>query len=780
MRRVYTFFISPMFTLQFVRARIVSCLISPRIMSNRPITDFFKRGTASSSNSENNSSQKIGKSNGIKVKNGDDKSVKEVSTEKTLSTKRHSSESPSGSPYKKSKDFNNIDTSSYDPSKANYHPIRDSVWSPSSPVPYKALALTLKAIESESSRLKMISILGNFLSSVLLLSPSETTACIYLCSGKVAPDYFGLELGVGDNILIKALAEATGRKVPQIKEEAKKEGDLGLAAEVSRSKQPTVFAPPKLTVQSVYDSMREIALMSGQSSVTKKSDIIKKLIVCSRDCEARYTVRILAGKLRIGLAEQSVLSAVAEAVVMYEEYKERETESVEEKDGEESEDEEERKHKRMNRGSDEFKQKASQYTCLLKEAYVQCPDFEKVMNAILSSGIQSLPLKCSLTPGIPTKPMLAHPSKGIHEVLRRFNDTAFTCEYKYDGERAQIHLTEDGEVSVFSRNQENNTTKYPDIIEAVKEAKLASTSSFIIDSEAVAFDRISKKILPFQVLSTRKRKDVDESDITVRVCIFAFDILYLNGSSLIRQSLRERRKLLQSSFTATEGVFLFAQGRDVQKIEGTTEEIQDLIDSAVKDRCEGLMVKSLDLEASYEIAKRSRNWLKVKKDYLEGVGDSLDLVVLGGYEGKGKRTGVFGGFLLACYDEREEEYQSICKIGTGFKDEDLDSLAKSLKEHIIKEPKSYYKFDDSLSPDVFFSPVQVWEVKCADLSISPVHRAAVGTVDEEKGISLRFPRFIRVREDKKPEDATTSEQVAQMYLNQQSVKDDEDEEDNDE
>ena len=366
-----------------------------------------------------------------------------------------------------------------------------------------------------------------------------------------------------------------------------------------------------------------------------------------------------------------------------------------------------------------------------------------------------------LTPGVPVKAMLAKPTKGIAEVLERFAGRLFTLEYKYDGERAQIHVKPDGSVAIFSRNSENNTQKFPDLIARLP-AAFVDVRDCILDCEVVAYDRATDKILPFQILSTRKRKAVGTEDVTVQVCIYAFDLLFLNGRSLLREPFAARRALMNAHFRAVPAEFMFATHKD----SADPEDISLFLNEAIQQSCEGLMVKTLEVEATYEPDRRSHNWLKVKKDYLEGVGDTLDLVPIGGYHGKGKRTGVYGAYLMACYDPDSEEYQSICKIGTGFSDEQLESLATSLNEKRVDSAPVYYKYPEQLACDVWFSPAQVWEVLAADLSISPAHKAACGRVDETRGIALRFPRLVRVRDDKGPEDATSAEQVAELYQNQ--------------
>ncbi|KIY95400.1 DNA ligase 1 [Monoraphidium neglectum] len=265
------------------------------------------------------------------------------------------------------------------------------------------------------------------------------------------------------------------------------------------------------------------------------------------------------------------------------------------------------------------------------------------------------------------------------------------------------------------------------------------------------------------VLSTRARKDVEVADIKVQVAVYAFDCLYLNGRSLLHAPLSERRAALYSSLKPAEGQLAFATA----KISRDVEELAAFLNEAVAASTEGLIVKTMD--DVYQPSRRSTHWLKLKKDYLDGCGDTFDVVPIGGYYGKGKRSGLYGAYLLAVYDDATESYQTISKLGTGFSEEVLAELDATLRPHALDAPRPYYQYGEGGAPDVWFDPVAVWEVKAADLSVSPVHQAARGLVEPGKGISIRFPRLLRVRTDKGPEDATTAAQVADMYRAQAVV-----------
>ncbi len=653
-------------------------------------------------------------------------------------------------------------------------------WKVGEPVPYAALCTTFSLVELTTKRLQITAYCSAFLQQVMRLTPQDLLPTVQLMLNKLAADYAGIELGIGESLIMKAIGESSGRSLAVIKEDHKKIGDLGLVAAKSKSKQGQMFKPKPLTVRGVHQGLLDIAKMEGHGSQDQKVRAINKLMASSdvssasktidieKDkggpSEAKFLVRFLEGKLRLGLAEKTVIIALAQAVVT---------------------------HETSKKGSKiPSTDKLAEGEAALKTVYSELPSYEVIIPAMLEHGILNLHEKCKLQPGVPLKPMLAKPTKSITEVLDRFEGKDFTCEYKYDGERAQIHyvapeamsefpaagntLSKDpkafkGLAAIFSRNSEDLSKKYPDILEKLDKWIKPSTKSFVLDCETVAWDPQNKKVLPFQQLMTRKRKDVKTSDVTVKVCVFAFDMLFYNGEALVKKTLRERREFLHSALEPVEGEFQFAQYGDGKDI----EEIQHLLDDSVKASCEGLMVKMLDTEDSgYEPSKRSRNWLKVKKDYLSGVGDSLDLVVLGAYHGKGKRTSWYGAFLLAAYNADTQNYESVCNIGTGFSEQLLEELHNELSEIVIERPKPFYSHSTTKNdqPDVWFEARYVWEVKTADLTLSPRYRAAIEEMGGQKGISLRFPRFIQRRDDKKPDEATSTGQVAEMYRKQEVVQ----------
>lgn len=640
-------------------------------------------------------------------------------------------------------------------------------WKKGTPVPYRFLADAFNKVEQIHGRLEIQAILTDVFRKIIDTTPEDILPTIYLCMNKLSAAHEGIESGVGEFILLKALSHTSGSTVAALKAKYREVGDLGDVAAGARATQTTMFPPPPLKIRSVFSEMKSIALSAGKTSTAaKKSKILKLLVASQSKNETRYLARAMQGKLRIHLAVKTVVTSLANAFTLRRSGTDAGFLLDVEGNKKTKLSDKERKIE------DELKMAANGLSAI----YNQLPVWEKIVPALLKHQEISSALAedCKFTPGIPVSPMLAKPTKAITEVLTRFENVKFTCEYKYDGERAQVHRLADGTVKVYSRNAEDLTEKYPDIVNSIPSALKEEHKgvSFVLDAETVAYDVEKKRILPFQDLQGRKRKDVAAGDVTVTVCLFAFDLLFFSGKSLLLEPLAKRRDMMHESFEEVQGVFFFAEGHDSRD----TEEIMELLNRSIKSGCEGLMVKALDGEnATYEPANRSQNWLKVKKDYLDGVGDTLDLVPIGGYLGKGKRLGTYGGFLLACYDQENEVYQSICKIGTGFSDADLESFSKFYnaeeEDRRLDNPKSYFQVSDNknLQPDVWFEPCQVWEVLCADLSVSPLHKAALGLVDDSKGIALRFPRFVRIRDDKGPEDATDASQVAELYAAQSSV-----------
>jgi len=415
-----------------------------------------------------------------------------------------------------------------------------ATWEAGKPVPFAFLANTFEAIAEESKRLVITSLLINSFRAVIATSPQDLLPMVYLCTNRVAPAHEGLELGIGDASLIKALSQATGRKEATIKDEYDSSGDLGVVAAASRATQKTMFPPPALTVAGVFKAFKDIAAAEGAKSQERKKGMIVKLLVGAKEGEAGYLMRALQGKLRIGLAEQTVLVALAHAILLQREEVSGKSESLASK---------------LEEGSQ-----------ILKRVYSECPSYDEIIPALLTAPLAELPKKVHFTPGVPVKPMLAKPTTGVSEVLDKFADQPFTCEYKYDGERAQIHVLADGTVKIYSRNSEDNTGKYPDIVGLFPGALAAGVKSVVLDAEAVAYDPQEGKILPFQILSTRARKDVALGSIKVAVCVFAFDCLFKDGKALLQESLTARREALYAAISPIPGKLEFATAKVGQSV----------------------------------------------------------------------------------------------------------------------------------------------------------------------------------------------------------------------
>jgi DNA ligase-1 len=513
------------------------------------------------------------------------------------------------------------------------HPYPD--WKAGEPVPYAALCKTFSLIELTTKRLEIMAHCALFLRQVLRLTPDDLLPTVLLMINKLAPDYAGIELGIGESLIMKAIGESTGRSLAVIKQDQKEIGDLGLVAVKSRSTQPTMFKPKPLTIRGVHKGLMAIATLTGNGAQGRKVDSIKKLLSAAdangtgkvditKDkggpSEAKYLIRFLEGKLRLGLAEKTVIVSLAQAMVAHEAAQKGKVPSTDD----------------IAKGESILKTVYRYVLCFLPKYHFttdeltkhsELPSYDVIIPAMVEHGIQNLREHCKLRPGVPLKPMLAKPTKAITEVLDRFEGQTFTCEYKYDGERAQIHYVANdtdeelsqsamsatkevgkGVAAIFSRNSEDLSKKYPDVLAKLPSWVKEDTKSFVLDCESVAWDVQEKKVLPFQQLMTRKKKDVKVEDVKVKVCVFAFDLLYLNGEAVVEKSLRERRELLHKAFQPVEGEFAFATSMDGQEL----DEIQTFLDESVKASCEGLMVKMLDGEESgYEPSKRSRNWLKV-------------------------------------------------------------------------------------------------------------------------------------------------------------------------
>ena len=612
--------------------------------------------------------------------------------------------------------------------------------------------LKVETCKGENSKDAVKELLSNLFVNIINNYSEDVPKIYYFLSSKVGPEYISPEFGIGEGILEKIVGKVIGISDKQIKERLIETGDLGTVASEGKKNVKTMDAfsnfikvgpQKKLTVAQIMNVYKNVAIKKGKSSQDEKIKLLSDLMFKADKDEIKFLVRSLQKSLKIGASFKTILGAFSRAIT-----------------------------KILKNKSDE-----KEIYRILLASKNQLSDEDIFFGHIIeliqknaSSNFADLIDLCHIRCGIPVNPQLARPTTGIKVIFERFADTPFTCEYKYDGFRGQIHYN-NKKTQIFSRNLEDMTETYPDIVEFINnfikesaEKNNKQLNSFILDCEMVAYDKKNNKILPFQQLTTRSRKNVDLASITIHVCMFCFDILLLNDEILINKTLRERRKYLYDTFTESQYI-QFAKHLD----SGDEQEMESFMNESISSGCEGLIIKAIDKNSEYMPGQRNFNWLKLKKDYLDtSLGDSIDLVIIGASYGKGKRKGLYGSFLLACYNDDNETYETVTMTGGGLKDTELEQLYNKLKEIILPQTPSNYKLGKA-EPEVIFDAKIVIEVKTADLSMSPIYTAGFDLTPDHKGVSLRFPRFQRIRDDKKPFEACTSEEIVKLYNSQVSI-----------
>ncbi len=574
---------------------------------------------------------------------------------------------------------------------------------------FSSIAKVFDNLESTASRLEMTSILAEFFK---ILDPEDIKSIIYLTQGKIAPDFVGIELGMADRLVAKAIAFTVGETEGNISDMMIKFGDPGTVAErlIAGKKQMTLFSEP-LTLGRVIGSLTAIAQTEGRDSQGRKMKYLSNMLHDSEPIEARYLCRIVTGRMRTGVAAMTVLDALAL--------------SFADKDARPE----------------------------IERAYNVTSDLGMVGATLAGHGMKGISrIKVKL--GNPIRVMLAERLPSLAHILEKMGGEC-AMEYKYDGIRVQAHISPDG-VKLYSRRLEDLTGNFPDIAEALK-SRLNGKDA-IIEGECVAIDR-EGKMMPFQTVTHRRRKHgMDDAVNDYPVNIFMFDMLYLNGKDLTTLPYTERRKLLSDSFSISGKV-----GLSSMMLVSNPEEAETFFEDALKARCEGIIAKSIGRDSVYRAGSRGFLWIKYKKDYSTNLMDSFDLVVVGAFYGMGKRAGKYGALLMAAYNHDTGYYSTVCKLGTGFDDAFLDGLPEMLD--LYKSEKRPLSVDSKMVPDVWFEPTLVLEVTGAEISVSPIHTAASGIEGEDSGIAIRFPRFTgRVRDDRGPDQATTVEEIEEMYL----------------
>lgn len=703
----------------------------------------------------------------------------------------------------------------FDPQK--YIPELKKQWAPENGLAtYALLTHCFVLVNSTQSRIKIVDTLTNLLRILIEGNPDSLLPAVWLATNSISPPYIDVELGLGGSAISKAMKKVCGLDNAALKTLYNKHGDAGdVAFEAKKRQSFTLRKPKPLTIKSVFDSLFKIAKSTGQGSQEVKQRIVERLVQDARGAEeSRYIVRTLVQHLRIGAVKTTMLIALSRAFLLS---RPPGATFITKSQSE-----------LLKLGKQDLAEAYSRGEELVKASFARRPNYNDLVPTLLEIGIDDeLLLRCGLALHIPLRPMLGSITRDLGEMLTKLNSRDFSCEFKYDGQRAQVHCDEKGTVSIFSRHLELMTDKYPDLVALVPQIRGEGVKSFILEGEVVAVDRDSGELKPFQILANRARKDVVVQSVKVDVCLFSFDLMYLNGEELLDRPFRERRSLLRSLFVEIPNHFTWVKSMDASSAD--FDEVSAFFKQATDVKCEGIMVKVLDnlpnpeleaemdlgaddledtvpikpvakskkekkskakttsketgfaeekktsgrrkaLLATYEPDKRLDSWLKVKKDY-NTLTDTIDLIPVGAWHGQGRKNAWWSPILLACRNPESGSLEVVTKCISGF----TDAFYKANRAkydpdaedggNCIARP-AYV--DYAGEPDVWFEPQEVWEMIFADVTLSPTYTAGIGLVNEERGMSLRFPRFLKVRDDKSIEEASTSDFLAGLYRKQEA------------
>jgi DNA ligase-1 len=569
-------------------------------------------------------------------------------------------------------------------------------------------------MENTAKRIELTSLLVELLKK----TPKKIIPnVVYLLQGIIRPNFEGVELGVAEKLAIRAISKSSGLPIKKIDDEYRKGGDLGItASNILKLKTQTTFITEKITIERVYETLFKIAKLEGKGSQDLKMKYISSLLNDATPLEAKFVLKILLGTLRLGIAENTVMDALAIAFTGKKENKEQ-----------------------------------------IENAYNVSSDLGKVSLIIATDGIDGIK-KFKISLFSPIRPMLADRIKSEEDAIKKMPEQ-FAAEYKLDGERVQIHK-QSNKIILFSRRLENITQYYPDIVENI--GKSLNVNEGIFEAEIVPINENTGEFLPFQELMHRRRKyKLEQAVLQYPITVNFFDVLYYDKKNCLDLEYSERRKILERLIAEDN----FSKLVPMLLVKNENE-IEDFLENSINAGCEGLMLKTTN--APYRAGTRGSNWLKLKREYRNELGDSLDLIVIGAYFGRGRRTGLYGTLLLATYNPENDNLPSVCKVGTGFTDESLDQLYQILSNKVTL--KKNPRIISEMEADVWFEPELVLEIVASEITLSPIHKTGFDSVRKGSGFALRFPKFTgKIRYEKAIEDASTDEEVLTLYMSQSKI-----------